>query len=70
MICELNKVLDNTQSPSPTYILLGDFNFPSKDIQWESVEGSLIPIVHNHRESSGHIGARKQAELLCDIALK
>ena len=73
MLSELNKILSDQPAPTPTFTMLGDLNFPSKDLQWQNVDGCLLPVVHNHREGSGPgdgLKVRQQAQLLCDVMLR
>ena len=54
-------------------ILMGDFNFNQKCIQWkQSEEGLLVPLVANHREHETEGGKqdRLQAQLLIELADK
>ena len=50
---EMDRILSDQSSPTPTFTLLGDFNFPAKDLEWHNVDGVLLPLVHNHREVDG-----------------
>ena len=73
----LLKCLDDTLSalpaPTPTIVLMGDFNFNSKCIEWNlTEEGLLVPIVGNHSEcvTEGGKQDRLQAQHLIDLADK
>ena len=74
MLRELDRILSEQPPPSPTFVLLGDLNFPSKDLQWQNVDDCLLPVVHSHREVSDPaadgLKVRQQAQLLCDMMLR
>ena len=52
--------------------MMGDLNFPAKDLQWQRVDDCLIPIVHTHRDVASEDGqqVRLQAQKLCDLMLQ
>ena len=71
VLAELDKLLSELPSPSPTLVMMGDLNFPSKVMQWPWVDGYLVPAVNGHRGEVAEDGvqARLQAQRLCDLAL-
>ena len=69
----LDKTLSQLQSPSPTVILMGDFNFPKTCISWNwSDQSDLVPLVAGHREGEtvGGKQDRLQAQKLLDLTSK
>ena len=69
----LDNTLSSIPSPTPTVVLMGDFNFPRTCIIWSrSEEGLLVPIVAGHRENetAGGKQDRLQAKQLVDMASK
>ena len=70
-LTELDKILTDLQAPAPNLVLMGDLNFPSSVMNWTSVDGSLVPSVHGHRQGGAEDGqqARLQAQRLCDIVI-
>ena len=73
----LLQVIDNTlsqlASPTPTIILMGDFNLPKTCISWKwSDDGILVPLVAGHRdeETAGGKQDRLQAQQLIDLSSK
>ena len=71
-LSELDKILSDLPTPTPTMFMMGDMNFPSSAMSWSRVDGHLIPSVRGHREQGTDDGlqVRLQAQRLCDIALK
>ena len=73
----LLQVIDNTlsqlASPTPTIILMGDFNLPKTCISWKWSDGGiLVPLVAGHRdeETAGGKQDRLQAQQLIDLSSK
>ena len=71
---KIDSTLVSLPSPTPSITLMGDFNFPSSVITWQSVEGVLMPRVGGFRvrsdEESEGDQVRQQAAHLCDLAVK
>ena len=69
----LEGVLSDLPSPTPTVLVMGDFNLPKTCISWRrSDEGILVPQVAGHRqgETVGGKQDRLQAQQLVDLATK
>ena len=69
----LDSTLSKLPSPTPTVIVMGDFNFPKSCISWKhSDQGVLIPLVAGHREEEtvGGKQDRLQAQQLLDLTSK
>ena len=73
----LLKCLEDTLSvlptPSPTIVLMGDFNLGHRNVVWrQSEEGFLVPDVagHHEEEPAGGKQDRLQAQQLIDLAEK
>ena len=69
-LSELDTVISNLPAPTPTLVLGGDFNFPKSAVEWQRVDGVLVPAVHEHREEGTRDGpkVRLQAAKLMDMA--
>ena len=73
ILSKLDSILSELSVPTPNIALMGDFNFPDKDLSWvRSDDGVLVPLVHGHRATAteGGCQVRQQASRLCDLALK
>ena len=70
-LTELNKLLSELPSPSPSLVLMGDLNFPTSVMQWPRVDGCLVPQVNGHRGEGTADGLqdRLQAQRFCDLML-
>ena len=66
MMSKLREDLSGLTTPTPDLTLMGDLNFPRKDIQWsaDADSGDLYATVHNHHRTDEQDGAhvRIQAE--------
>ena len=71
MLTELDKLLADLPSPSPTLVMMGDLNLPASVMQWHRIDGCLVPAVNNHRkdETDDGLQVRLQAQKLCDLML-
>ena len=75
ILLKLDDTLEILSSPTPTVVLMGDFNFSKQCIAWSrphGIETDLVPIVQNHREGEVSNGKqdRLQASKFCDLAVK
>ena len=65
LLQNLDNTLSQLSSPTPTVILMGDFNLPKSCISWRwSEEGIVVPLVAGHRE--GETVGGKQDRLLAN----
>ena len=75
LLVKLDDTLEGLSTPTPTIVLMGDFNFPKQSIVWSRPYGDetdLVPLVHNHRDGEVTSGKqdRLQAAKFCDKAVK
>ena len=73
VLAQLDNILCELSDPTPSIVLMGDFNFSKQNMYWiRSDNGHLIPLVHGHRHDGDDEGVhvRQQAAKLCDLALK
>jgi hypothetical protein len=68
----LDDSLKDNQKPDETVVLMGDFNFPNRVVQWleDEEEGHIFPVVREHREGEDGGRDRAQTERLVNCALR
>ena len=73
ILSRLDSILSSLPDPTPNIVLMGDFNFQSKNLSWiRSDDGFLVPQVHTFKQGVAGDGhhVRQQAAKLCEVALK
>ena len=69
-LTELDRILSDLTAPTPTLVLCGDFNFPKAALEWQLVDGVIVPVVLGHHAEGEGQHVRLQAERLVQLAYR